>query len=67
MKKEPFIHADEIVALFKKHFGLSISRSSIYHYINQKGFPKSTGWGRPRKWFRQPVEQWFKENALLGK
>ena len=61
MPANPYILMDEILALFKKNFDISMSSQNLYGYINAHGFPKSSGMGRPRKLHRVPVMQWFKE------
>ena len=61
--QSPYILIDEILTLFKKHFGIEMTPQNLYFYINKKGFPKSSGFGRPRKFFRAEVAQWFEEQA----
>ena len=61
MKKDPYILIDEILTLFKDTFGITMTSQNLYYYINTRGFPKSSGWGNPRKWFRAEVMRWFKE------
>ena len=55
-----YLSLDDIVALFTKHWDITIKRPSVYFYINKKGFPPSTGRGRPRKWRKAEVDAWFK-------
>ena len=53
------LNLDDIRVLFNLHLGLSLKRTSIYHYIKNFGFPENTGWGKPRFWHRKEVEDWF--------
>lgn len=57
-----FMTLDDIRALFKKHLQISIQRTGVYHYIDNFGFPPSTGWGRPRRWDAEKVRDWFTKN-----
>lgn len=61
---DPYIHIDEILPLFKSAFGIEMLPQNLYYYINKRGFPRSTGWGNPRKFFRAEVLNWFKENKV---
>lgn len=53
---------NEIQKLFKRYFGASILRSSIYYYISHKGFPPNLGFGKPRCWSKQKVMAWFNKH-----
>ena len=61
-KDKEYITIDTIRSLFKKHWGSTLSRSSIYFYINKHGFPPSTGHGRPRLWEKEKVKLFFAKN-----
>lgn len=57
----PTLTIEEILKLFKQYIGVEMQKPALYYYITKKGFPKSTGWGKPRKWLRDPVLRWLKE------
>lgn len=63
MKIGPTLTIDEILKLFKEYLGVTMQKPALYYYITKKNFPKSTGWGKPRKWLRDPVLRWFKTQA----
>lgn len=52
---------DEIRFLFRKTFGVSIVKSTIYLYQKTKGFPQNLGIGKPRLWPRQAVLGWMEQ------
>lgn len=51
----------EILPLFKKYFGTSITRATLYTYMKSKNFPPHTGIGTPRRWREDRVLAWIKE------
>ena len=61
MKLGPTLTIDEIIKLFKRYLGISIPKSSVYYYMHKHGFPSTTGWGRPSRWLKKPVLEWFKK------
>lgn len=54
-----FLSIDDICKLFKEKLNIKIQRSTVYFYIQNKGFPMNTGWGCPRHWETKKVLKWF--------
>lgn len=57
-----YIDINGIRALFRKHWGLNLKRTSIYFYITKHQFPPSTGRGHPRLWKTKKIARWFAKN-----
>lgn len=53
----------EVLNLFKKYLHVDFNRTNIYYYIQTKNFPKPHPWGKPRKWKKKPVLDWFKKQS----
>lgn len=64
-KEANYFSVIDLQILFKKHLGINIQRSTVYHYVKNLGFPNNTGWGRPRRWEREKVMKWFAKNKTL--
>ena len=56
------ITIDEVVKLLREKLKLKkLSRSSIYYWMKTKSLPPSVGFGVPRRWRKNEIDDWVRD------